>query len=165
MGAGPRLETKLQPGPSEDTRRPFDARQALRPRRARISVFTVSPILYRRFFFFLFLNKKYMFLQFFFQNSPLRMCCCSDVSGLLTSSLEVKKKKNPSMTFSFVILFCQFAFCDVTKGHRCMSLSYWHCYQEVPTKHHFWQVVETECFSLEAINRGLNMFSEELFGR
>lgn len=93
------------------------------------------------------------------------MCCCSDVSGLLTRSLEVKKKKksiHDFLLFIIVILFCQFAFCDVTKGHRCMSLSYW---QEVPTKHHFWEVGETECFSLEAINRGLNMFSEELFGR
>lgn len=92
MGAGPRLETKLQPGPSEDTRRPFDARQALRPRRAWISVFTVSPILYRRFFFLFFKIKSIYFCSFF-QNSPFRMCCCSDVSGQLTRSLEVKKNK------------------------------------------------------------------------
>lgn len=44
MGAGPRLEPKLQPGPSKDTRLFFDARQATQA--VCISVFTVSCVLY-----------------------------------------------------------------------------------------------------------------------
>lgn len=46
MGAGPRLEPKLQPGPAEDTRLFFDALRVTATRAAWTVVFTVNSLLY-----------------------------------------------------------------------------------------------------------------------